>query len=414
MAAEDSVVLGFVSSEIEEDSDAYESKFGGWPIWLGPAPAEGDVRCGECGGPTFLVVQAYAPLAPARAHQRALHVFCCPKPKCSGSSRGWKALRSQEGASASALAAEAAEKKKPPPPEPVPMAPSEPAKAVGEFGEAMWDDVPEEGSAWCPSTAAPVPTADLDELIRMRELALEEKAARPKASAPPKSQQRSSQGPDATAAARPKPQHEQTRWGVHLAPHYMEVDYEPPAEAEAPPEAELAHARELYEEYRRREAAGDEGPGTPTGAEGGGGGDPEGYERAEGEQRAMLRFQKRMGRSPEQALRYLSGTAAPLWASGPVPPPEAVPACERCGGPRRAELQLVPPLLLHLNALASALEPPPAAASSSSSSPEGSPNPTALLEDGMDWGTVTVFSCAASCGDDAGSHPEFVFVQPPL
>ena len=120
------------------------------------------------------------------------------------------------------------------------------------------------------------------------------------------------------------------------------------------------------------------------------------------EQRHFAEFAARVGKDPQQVLRYcFDPGAAPLCPSpSGVPGAADVPRCGRCGAARRFEFQVMPQLLNHLGADAS--DP-------------GAP----------DWGTIAVYCCSASCSrghqggeeadwEDGGSAyvEEFVWVQP--
>jgi hypothetical protein len=131
---------------------------------------------------------------------------------------------------------------------------------------------------------------------------------------------------------------------------------------------------------------------------GGGGGGCEGggerYERAPAAVRKLQRFHTLLAQVPGQALRYLWDApehllwplAKPLSA---LPPP---PPCEACGASRRLELQVLPPLLYGLRVEEHALG-------------AGAGGKAAALLGGMDYLTVLVFSCEASCADGGEEWP---------
>ncbi|XP_064463526.1 programmed cell death protein 2-like [Ornithodoros turicata] len=94
------------------------------------------------------------------------------------------------------------------------------------------------------------------------------------------------------------------------------------------------------------------------------------------EDKAFWKFRKATRKAPEQALRYeLGGT--PLWVSSEGVPKE-VPMCD-CGAERQFELQVMPQLLLRL--------------------------------DGVDWGTLTMFSCKKSCCCGTTYKEEYAWKQ---
>ncbi|KZP01905.1 hypothetical protein CALVIDRAFT_474406 [Calocera viscosa TUFC12733] len=157
------------------------------------------------------------------------------------------------------------------------------------------------------------------------------------------------------------------------------------------------------------------------------------------------RFVARVQEAAQQVVRYdLSGTPLPFSSRDPVyqrifpvqaiapgtavsvngPPepirhaydPSAVDACPRCGGPRVFECQLMPNLI-------SILKRPDSSPSKTKkpSAEERQQELSALLKggtDGMEWGTIMVFSCLADCCQDATGAPatetwveEMVLVQ---
>ncbi|KAJ3126372.1 programmed cell death protein [Nowakowskiella sp. JEL0407] len=112
--------------------------------------------------------------------------------------------------------------------------------------------------------------------------------------------------------------------------------------------------------------------------------------------KAFLKFQKRVERSPEQILRYARVNedpqdAIPLWASDLNKPnpisgeSQTIPSCPNCGTDRAFEFQIMPHVLSlleidHIN-----------------------PN-------SMDWGTLLVYTCPKNCvkDGDCGTYMEEV------
>ena len=117
-------------------------------------------------------------------------------------------------------------------------------------------------------------------------------------------------------------------------------------------------------------------------------------------------FAAQIAKEPSQVVRYcFDEGASPLCPSATgIPASEQVPGCERCGGPRKFEFQVMPQLLNHLGVDAADPKAP-------------------------DWGTIAVYSCAASCSGGGGGgeeevektnsdnninyFEEWVWVQPP-
>uniref|UniRef100_A0A7S4LJL5 Programmed cell death protein 2 C-terminal domain-containing protein n=1 Tax=Eutreptiella gymnastica TaxID=73025 RepID=A0A7S4LJL5_9EUGL len=100
-------------------------------------------------------------------------------------------------------------------------------------------------------------------------------------------------------------------------------------------------------------------------------------------------FQIRMELCPRQVVRWEIG-AVPLWISNEKIPHE-LPECKACGAPCVVELQLMPTIVYVLKPY----------------------NHTHVAGDeGLDFGTVTVYSCSQMCrGTDI--CPEHVHIQPP-
>ena len=125
----------------------------------------------------------------------------------------------------------------------------------------------------------------------------------------------------------------------------------------------------------------------------GGGGEED--ERLSVEDRVLLGFQDRLKRAPRQVVRYARG-GIPLWSIPAESNQWKVPACQ-CGAHRSFECQLLPSLLHVLEVDKYA---------------EDTQNASAgigyLLSNGMNWGSVAVYTCANSC---SASSEELLVVQ---
>ncbi|POW18221.1 hypothetical protein PSHT_06080 [Puccinia striiformis] len=105
---------------------------------------------------------------------------------------------------------------------------------------------------------------------------------------------------------------------------------------------------------------------------------------------AFLLFQARISRAPDQILRYLrvkTPEIEPLWANemSPKQLDQSLAnqrICNRCGTQRTAELQIIPTLLSSLN------EP---------YQTDEVIDPISDLNDGIDFGTIVIFTCPNSC-----------------
>ena len=104
------------------------------------------------------------------------------------------------------------------------------------------------------------------------------------------------------------------------------------------------------------------------------------------DKRQFAMFAARISNAPSQILRYcFEEGAAPICPSPEgMPRPQDIPPCESCGAARRFEFQVMPQLLNILG-----VDP--------------------ADDDALDFGTIAVYSCSASCGGDGYKH-EFVWV----
>ncbi|KAF1392991.1 hypothetical protein PFLUV_G00033770 [Perca fluviatilis] len=100
--------------------------------------------------------------------------------------------------------------------------------------------------------------------------------------------------------------------------------------------------------------------------------------------KVFQRFKKRIAPEPHQVVRY-SREGCPLWVSSQhIPSDQDIPACT-CGAKRTFEFQVMPQLLNSL------------CVDSTGAS--------------IDWGTLAVYTCSASCNHDDQYCPEFIWKQ---
>ncbi|KAJ4763242.1 Programmed cell death protein 2 [Rhynchospora pubera] len=108
---------------------------------------------------------------------------------------------------------------------------------------------------------------------------------------------------------------------------------------------------------------------------------------ADADKKSWASFEERISRAPEQVLRYCrDATAKPLWplCSG-RPSKTEIPPCRYCKGPLCYEFQIMPQLLYYF----------------------GVKNDS----NSLDWGTIAVFTCLASCESSISYKEEFAWVQ---
>lgn len=115
--------------------------------------------------------------------------------------------------------------------------------------------------------------------------------------------------------------------------------------------------------------------------------------RAPGTDKSFNRFQKRVAHYPRQCIRYaVSGAQTPLLyhdldISSAV---AKLGSCQHCNhSTHRFELQLMPAVLAFL---------PTDSAEYTKHIPETKKSNNPMISDGMEWGSVMVYSCGALCG----------------
>ena len=396
-------MLGVAGAYMERgDEDEYPlvSKAGGRPAWLNE---RGDVpACGVCGAPMRLVVQLYAPV---RDTERVVYVFGCNTARCSGDAAAWAVLRASGDAAgvAGAAASDGGDGK-------IVIAGLEEEEEEEEDGDEEdygeddeeydgFEDIPAEYEEAEPVfEREPLPAAsaaagkaaalhsvpddwgttakqaagaggngngadeeeeeDLDALLEAmlddRQGAAAAAPAAEEAPAPSKARRR-----------RQRKRRGGGRIETHgdfFAPFYLVPVEEPAAAAGG---AGPGREAMLLAEYERREGKPAAAAASKRSQGAGGDEDWSGEQYEEGDDGdAYDEFAARLERCPTQCVRSAFGSR-PLWVESAQPPPP----CERCGGPRAFEFQLMPSLLSDLGVGLS----------------------------GMDFGTVAVWVCEAVC-----------------
>ncbi|XP_061356084.1 uncharacterized protein LOC133300540 isoform X2 [Gastrolobium bilobum] len=105
------------------------------------------------------------------------------------------------------------------------------------------------------------------------------------------------------------------------------------------------------------------------------------------DKRSWAYFQERIAKVPEQVLRYYRNTnAKAIWPVSSGRPSKAdIPKCIYCGGPMCCEFQILPQLLYYF----------------------GVDNEA----DSLDWASIVVYTCEASCEASLAYKEEHVWVQ---
>ena len=199
-------------------------------------------------------------------------------------------------------------------------------------------------------------------------------------------------------------------WPAATLPEfYVVADREPDARAaSAMTERERADTERLLASYAAAEgiAASSDAAAAAAAAAATKDWSGEAYENganSSGLDKKYLKFSKRLRRAPEQCFRYAPpahggpGENACLWPTDGAAPETRATRCERCGGARVCELQLMPPLL-HFVSEAAAWS---AEGAGGAGAGTGREVPSDAI-DAWDWQTVAAFACARACDDDGG------------
>ena len=109
--------------------------------------------------------------------------------------------------------------------------------------------------------------------------------------------------------------------------------------------------------------------------------------KGDDDKKSWASFQERIAEAPEQVLRYYRNTnAKPIWPVSSGRPSNAdIPKCSYCSGPMSCEFQILPQLLYYF----------------------GVDNEV----DSLDWASIVVYACEASCEASLPYKNEFAWVQ---
>lgn len=358
--------------------------------WYSEPPSEAsNLTCAKCGKGLFLVAQVYAPVET----DRTLYVFGCNSVACTETPGSWRVLRDQvEPVKEVPVVAE------------VETLTEQVDKVKLAWGsdsdDSDWGDDEDDSKPQTPAADL----VDLEALLQQRDDAMKTSAKTTKAAPAPKK---------ADTAKKNVPVGKQNAFPALP----IEVIDEPYEDYTA--EHDFAHENKLLEQYMKQEEeeksadigdlrtviSNSKKKGAGAQATGAASSTGESYEKTPAQQRHLLRFQKRISRCPLQCLRYDYG-GEPLW---PVVIPQnlKVPNCPGCGEERSFEMQLTPTInyFLKVDEFAAADTP-----SQQKSDGIAGDAPKAIAPPGgMDWLSLIVYSCSASCTQ---SHEEFIYVVP--
>eukprot|EP01064_Diplonema_japonicum_P035053 TRINITY_DN7463_c0_g2_i1.p1 TRINITY_DN7463_c0_g2~~TRINITY_DN7463_c0_g2_i1.p1 ORF type:complete len:357 (+),score=78.42 TRINITY_DN7463_c0_g2_i1:107-1177(+) len=316
------------------EEDAYFSKIGGEAKWL---HGDADVMCGVegCGRKMQLVSQVHAPL---KVFDRILYVFGCGRSTCQASNDGWKVLRAQEY-----NADYDTDVKK------------ETTKEVKESAFEVDDDWGGGGGFGDDGDDDPFGAAGNPFGCGGDSPFAEESVV-----VPPKN--------ESSAAAKEVIQNR-----VWEPQHPTETDVAPfpmvpvdviPEPSEAGDSSEL---RELRKKYGHLTTYDSMGPGEGTG----GGADEEYEKQGTNNQRAFMKFSKRVARYPSQVIRWCFGGKPLEIDAAPV---DKVLPCSNCGSKKVPEAQVLSTSISYL-----------------------SKEEDVKKESIISFGTITVYTCEALC-----------------
>jgi len=414
------VLLGFMDAAMGEGEGHYSiNKIGGDPDWAGAAPSSSP-KCGLCSQALIQVCQVYAPLS-SSAYHRTLHLLACPQPPCWNQQASWSCFRSQLKEPEQVDAEKSTEVH---------------GKVTDWLGDA--DDWGEEEEVndpngnetpgcWnnssfpsTPSTPSPGGAAGYQNNLNINSISLSPLTL---TSGDGNANSRGKRDEDSSGAlggvvARAEVEEEgddedccvameelekpetdipslffaanrpikSSSGELKIAAHYLWVGEE--KEGDSGSGEVVKDEERLLQEYKAREALeGAMGQGGKGAAKGGSGG--EGWEKVvptHGDE-LLHKMVEIIQKNPGQVLRYTRQCGVPPLLLQPVQEMK-VPLCRHCGSSTTFELQLLPSLVAQLRVAGGEVEGPP-----------------------VEFGTVLVFSCLASCWGEGGPREETVIVQ---
>lgn len=361
---EEPVTLGFVEKPKNQWSllpHLFPSKAGGFPAWLDPInlPSGQSCVCGICGGPLQFLLQVYAPLFETEStFHRTLFIFMCASMKCllQDQHEQWKRHPEKASRSLKIFRCQL--------PRSNPFYSSEPPRHDGtdkpsEVGAALccwcgtW-----KGDKVCSSCRRARYCSEKHQAIHWRSGHKTDCRQMSIASLASDSSSNKSSAETKNVASN-------TLW-----PQYEIVNEDEP-EADTDMSDNNGYANALVSGSQV-----DEGVKSLL----------ESFE-GDGDKKSWATFQERVSRAPEQVLRYCRyARARPLWPmSSGRPSKTDIPKCSYCGGLRSFELQILPQLLYYF----------------------GVNNDV----DSLDWATIVVYTCEASCGGSMAYKEESAWVQ---
>ncbi|KAK1267469.1 hypothetical protein QJS04_geneDACA000665 [Acorus gramineus] len=340
------VILGLPgpwAADNREPSDHYTSKIGGLPDW--PVPRDEIktdlLKCSLCGRDLCLVAQVYAPIScnGMNIDERVIYILGCTMQNCGSNPRSWRTLRVQKSFSGTET-------------------------SQNGHGSALSDDLSvsvsnnhSEESCWTGQNNEENWGNDEDMDLLDLGRALSEASS---VAAQPKKKNScihiEASGKD--VQVKPKLIYSNLPVVPCFYIYYQEERSSSVVNSICDNYSSLSIKENLYNDYEEDETWSKENYE---------------YDRALYADRTYLKFKKRVEACPEQCLRY-SYSGKPLLSTNNLQRPGT---CGRCGGSRKFEMQLMPPLLYFLQQ---------AADGSTTCSPKD-----------WNWLTLIVYTCSKNC-----------------
>ncbi|TPX31459.1 hypothetical protein SmJEL517_g05222 [Synchytrium microbalum] len=381
----------------QAEIDAYTDRIGGSPVWLRHHPPPNHIpTCSSCTSPLFLIAQIQAPNPDRKTMGRILYVFGCNSRVCMKRPGSWRVLRGHEYVEPRERvevkpAVEVDEKPK------VVATASTWANTLFPAVDDWADDEPAASSSVNSLTSA----LEIKDLLKAKEDTVVLEVGTVRSSCSVKQDAESNALPSAGMVAataeicvEPVINIPSSAWTQlpSFPPHSIEFYTPVPTKPD-----DFSHEQSLLSEYQKT-AKDFEAPSSDNGTSAWA---PESYEKnyAKGVDKLLHKFLKTVtAEDASQCIRYqFNGT--PLLFCGDdvaaqVYSKSIPPACENCGAARVYECQLMPGILSVLPTEKFA------GGSHKGKSPEKVQDFNTWLEanaQGMDFGTVLVYTCGADC-----------------
>ncbi|XP_022157365.1 programmed cell death protein 2 [Momordica charantia] len=362
---EESVVLGFVEKPKNSWSllpQLFPSKAGGVPAWLDPVnlPSGRSCVCDICGEPLQFLLQIYAPIVEKDStFHRTIFIFMCPSMTCllRDQHEQWKCKSEKSSRSVKVFRGQLSRSN--------PFYSSEPPRHDGT------DKPSESGAARCNWCGTWKGDKVCSKCRTVRYCSEKHQATHWRTGHKTDCQRlcMSSQLSSGTTNSQHEAYIEKVS-SKHLWPEF-EIIHEHESEFNMEISQDNSYANSLV----RSDRVDDSIQSLLDNFEG------------DDDRKSWASFQDRLSKAPEQVLRYCRDVGSkPLWPMSSGRPSKAdIPKCSYCSGPMCYEFQILPQLLYYF----------------------GVKNDV----DSLDWATIVVYTCEASCESTVAYKEEFAWVQ---